>query len=409
MKKRVMILGAGQLQVPILERAKERRYEIVIVSPDVNQPGVPYADYVVNADVKDEETILNAAIKYKINGITTDQTDLPVRTVAYVADKMGLPSIGYVTGCLFTDKYKQRQKSKELGIITPKFSLSRSIDEALCHIEEIGYPAIIKPIDSQASHGVVKILSRRDLIEKYSETAFYSRNGDVLLEQYIEGMEFPVDSYVIDGKCTLMSIGQYHPFKNENVFSSCITIWPAKQPEKIIRLISDTNKHIVEGFGLKNGRTHAEYIISDNRCFLVEIGARGGGSFFSSDDVRYVSGVSTEDFLLDFALGEQLKITESNERHVCCCTLFFYLPENGIVESVDGLNEVSNFSFIRRNNLKQIHVEMKTKPVVDKGARYFIVVVAESYEQLEQRVEHIRSSLRIVTKVGNKKEYPIWR
>lgn len=410
MKQKVMILGAGQLQVPILERAKERGYEIIIVSPDSSQPGIPYADYVVNADVRDEKAILQAAQEYRINGITTDQTDLPVRTAAYVADQMGLPSIGYKIGCLFTDKYKQRKISSQLGISSPKFHLTHSLEEALDHITEIGYPAIIKPIDSQASHGVAKITNENELIEKYQDAVAYSREGGVLLEQWIDGIEFPVDSYVLNGKCTLMAIGQYHPFADESVFSSYETVWPANQPDDVLKLIEKTNKIIVEGFGLKNGRTHAEYIVANGKCYLVEVGARGGGSFFSSDDVRYVSGISTEDFLLDFAMGNEVKLVHSKERHQCCCTLFFYLPENGIVVEDTGLTEVKSLPYIRRNNLDQIHVGMKTRPVVDKGARYFVVVVAESYEELEERVGTIRQTLKVVTDCGEDgKELPIWK
>ena len=409
MKKRVMILGAGQLQVPILEKAKERGYEIIIVSPDVNQPGIPYADFVVKADVKDQEVILRAAREYRIDGITTDQTDLPVRTAAYVADMMCLPSIGYDMGCLFTNKYMQRERCRALGIPSPRFSLTYSAEEAINSLKEIGIPAIIKPIDSQASHGVAKISNEKELKEKYQEAAAYSRDGGVLVEQWIEGTEFPVDSYVINGECTLMAIGQYNPFTLKDVFSSYKTVWPARQPESILRLIEETNKRIIEGFGLKTGRTHAEYLVSGGNCYLVEVGARGGGSFFSSDDVRYVSGISTEDFLLDFATGNELKLTVSQERHACCCTLFFYLPENGTVISNNGIDVVKELPYVRRNNLDSIHLGMTTPPVTDKGARNYIVVVAESYEQLDERVNFIQERLRIETDCGNKVLLPIWK
>lgn len=409
-KKRVMILGAGQLQVPLLEKAKERDYEIIIVSPDSNQPGIKYADYFVQLDVKDEHNILKAAIEYNINGITTDQTDLPVRTAAYVADMMGLPSIGYEIGCLFTDKYKQRIRSKKIGVPTPRFAVTYSIEEAIVKSRQVLFPAIIKPVDSQASHGVSRVDSIEDLKKKYKDAVAYSRNGGVLLEQWIDGIEFPVDSYVINGKCTTMAIGQYHPFLLKDVFSSYETVWPAEQPKSVLNLIDLTNRKIVEGFGLKTGRTHGEFIVSDGQCYLVEIGARGGGSFFSSDDVRYVTGVSTEDFLLDFAMGEEVKVTYSEERHKCCSTLFFYLPENGVVKSVRGLSQVLHMSYIRRNNLDNIYLGMKTRPIIDKGSRFFVVVVADNYRQLTDRINNIRESLKIVTLCNNMQEkLPIWK
>ena len=409
-RKTIMILGAGQLQVPILQKAQERNYRIIVVSPSTDQPGCMYADAIVPYDVKDEERILKAAIEYKIDGITTDQTDLPVRTAAYVSDKMGLPGIGYDMGCLFTDKYKQRLKCRELGLYTPKFSMVHSVDEVKDFFDGCEHAIIMKPTDSQASHGVTKITSRDQLREAFDEAVGYGRTGDVLVEEFIDGLEFPVDSYVEDGKCKLLAIGQYHPFNLEGVFSSYNSLYPAKVKEDILYLLETTNKQLVEGFGLKNGRTHAEYIVNNGKAALVEIGARGGGSFFSSNNIRYVSGFCSEDYLLDLALGiKRDSWFLSDERHNVSCTLFFYLPGNGRVESTEGIDEVLGLDYIRRNNLDQIHYGQKTHPVIDKGARYFMIVVAESYEQLDQRINHIRATLKIRTKLKTGEELlPIW-
>ena len=82
----------------------------------VSQDFKEYADKIYDLDLRRQDEILEIAQKEKIDGIITDQTDIPVRTMAYVADNMGLPGIGYDTACLFTDKGKMRQKLEELGI-----------------------------------------------------------------------------------------------------------------------------------------------------------------------------------------------------------------------------------------------------------------------------------------------------
>lgn len=409
--KTIMILGAGQLQVPILQRAIEKGLRVVVVSPSLEQPGIKYADAVVQLDVKDEKGILDAAREYHIDGITTDQTDLPVRTAAFVAEQMGLPGIGYDMGCLFTDKYRQRSKCQELGLFTPKFLKVHTAEEAMDFYKTCRSEIIMKPVDSQASHGVTKISREDQIMEAFCDAKEYSRTGEVIVEEFIEGTEFPVDSYVENGECKLLAIGQYHPFEIDGVFSSYNTLYPAKQEKDVIDLLTRTNKLLVEGFGLKNGRTHGEYIVSNGRVALVEIGARGGGSFFSSNNVRYISGFSTEDYLIDTALG----ITRdtwfiSDERHKVSCTLFFYLPECGVVEKTDGIRDVLSLEYIRRNNLDQIYCGLETHPVVDKGARYFMIVVAESYEQLEERIKYIRKTLKIETRTNNGElRLPIWK
>ncbi|MDE6788504.1 MAG: ATP-grasp domain-containing protein [Ruminococcus sp.] len=410
-QKTIMILGAGQLQVPLLQRAKERGLRIIVVSPDSNQPGISYADVVVNLDVRDEKGILEEARKYQIDGITTDQTDLPVRTAAYVADEMHLPGIGYELGCLFTDKYKMRCKCDELDVPNQKYALVNNLDDALENMKNIKFPAIIKPIDSQASHGVTRVDSFDDLKASFDETASYSRFGEVLIEQWIDGEEFCVDSYILDGKCTVMAVGHYHSFAIDGAFASYETEFPANISAEETERIVDMNRKITEGFGLQNGRTHAEYFLTKDKCYLIEIGARGGGAFFSSDNVRFISGISTEDYMLDYALGMPVNVnSDFSYRYNCCCTLFFYLPENGTIVSTDGLEEVIKLPYIHRNNLNQFSCGMKTLPILDKSSRGFMVITAESYEQLQERINYIRSSIRVMTETENGEILPpIWK
>lgn len=407
-----MILGAGQLQMPIIQRAKERGLRVIVVSPGTSDPGFMFADKIVHLDVRDKYGILEAARKFKIDGITTDQTDLPVRTVAYVAQEMGLPGIPYEIGCLFTDKYKMRKRCTELGIPTPRYALVYSIDETIEFYKKCQYNnMIIKPVDSQASHGVSKIISENKVQEYFQEAASYSRSGGVLIEEWIDGEEFSVDSYIDNGKCHVLAIGHYHPFSIPGTFASYETIFPADKPQEVIDLIEDTNRQIIEGFGLTQGRSHGEYIVSNNQCYLVEIGARGGGAYFSSDNVRYVSGFQSEDYLIDLALGKKNAVFNvSNERYGCCCTLFVYLPEGGKVETLTGIDEVKALDFVKRNNLEKIQLNQINAKIIDKATRYFMVVVAENYSELHDYVNHIRNVLLIQTRMPNGEiSLPIWK
>ena len=45
-KNKIMIVGAGVYQVPLIQRAKERGLETIVVSPDGNYPGLAIADKV---------------------------------------------------------------------------------------------------------------------------------------------------------------------------------------------------------------------------------------------------------------------------------------------------------------------------------------------------------------------------
>ena len=116
--KKLLILGAGNYQLPLILKAKEMGIYTVVISPDGPYPGLKVADKVYYQDARDEKMALEVAAKEQVDGVTTDQGELFVRAVAFVAENMGLPGIGYENSLIFTNKYLMREKCMEMGIPT---------------------------------------------------------------------------------------------------------------------------------------------------------------------------------------------------------------------------------------------------------------------------------------------------
>ena len=149
----ILIIGAGDFQLPLVQRAS-RSYNVLLAAPVISDAFGPYISDSLLIDVRDKDRILEFARERSICGVITDQTDIAVRSVAYVAEKLGLPGIGYKTGCLFTDKSLMRERMAQLGIkLLPHRTVS-SLEEALAYYDEIGGSIIIKPLDTQGSRGV---------------------------------------------------------------------------------------------------------------------------------------------------------------------------------------------------------------------------------------------------------------
>ncbi len=69
--KRIMILGAGIYQVPLIQKAKEMGLETIVVSIPRDDPGFAFADKVYKLDTRDQEAVLRAAQRERIDGIWT--------------------------------------------------------------------------------------------------------------------------------------------------------------------------------------------------------------------------------------------------------------------------------------------------------------------------------------------------
>lgn len=407
--KKIMIIGAGVYQVPLIEKAKDRGIYTIVVSPDGPYPGLDIADKAYYKDVRDREEILEIARIESIDGVITDQTDIAARTVAYVAEELGLPGIGFECAELFTDKYRMKEKSEELGLPTIKCRNTKSIEEAKNFFNEVGTSIMIKPTDNQGSRGVYRIDSIEELDDKFLEAMSYSGNGMIIAEQYIEGDEYEVDSIVIDGHEHTLMCGDIVLFDLPDVFASCTRMYPSCRDKDIVSKLLKLNKDTIEGFGLKSGITHSEYVVDKNgQPYLIEAAARGGGAFVSSDITPLQTGLDTAEYLIDSALGIGMDAKSLGHELCHCGTISFYLPK-GTVVGVDGVSEALDFPFIHGSLLDEIHVGMKTNDFSDKTERYISVLSADSRKELEERFQKYRDTVRITVETEKGIEGPIWK
>lgn len=404
-----MILGAGMYQVPIIERAKERGIYTVAVSPDGDYPGLTIADKVYYYDVRDEKKVLEAAQAEKIDGITTDQTDVAVRTVAYVAEQMGLPGIGYETAVLFTDKNLMRETSKKLGLPTiPSWKVA-SLEEAMEKFRILNSVAIIKPVDSQGSRGVYRIESTEELLEKYSQAERFSRAGSVIIEKYIDGTEFEVDSIVANYNAETLMYADLEPYTVEGIFASTTRLYPSIESDEVVEKLLDINKRTIEGFGLKQGLTHSEYMRDqDGEIYLIEAAARGGGTFISSKIAELQSGINTADFLIDIALGNRTTVPDFQTNQCHSGYVTFYLPEGEII-SDEGVEEVQAMECVCKTTLDTIAIGVKTQTFSDKTSRYAVIVKGTSRSDLLNNISEIRDRLKIKVNTISGVKGPIWK
>ena len=405
----VLVFGAGALQVPLIECVKRRGFNPIVVSLNPEEPGMQIVQDKIIDDFCDEQRMLEYAIRYNVKGVVTDQTDLPVRSIAYVCDKIGLPSIGYETACLFTDKYRMREKCRELGIKTLRYKLVSSLEEAASFFTSVDSSAILKPINNQGSKGVYRVSNIQELKEKYNLAQKYSRNEPILIEEFVEGPELVVEGISVDGFVENLICGDTFYFNIPDVFSARQRIFPSQKNEEIVNKTLELNKKIISGFSLNRGITHAEYIIKDSEVYLIEIAARGGGVYISSDIIPLMTGFDTTSFIIDIATKQYVERPVIRKKNKIVCYVAFFLPE-GSITSISGVNEVVSQPYVYHNNLEHLVVGKRIKENTDKTSRFFMVLAAESTEDMDSYIEWIKKKLKVVvTSEYKKNEGIIWK
>ena len=403
--EKIMIIGAGDFQLPLVEKAAEK-FEVVLVAPSIDERFDKYVSKKYYFDVRDSENILKIAQEEKISGVITDQTDIPVRTVAYVAENMGLSGIGYETAKIFTDKSLMRKTLEENGLPTIPYITTGSLDEALTFYRELSSPVIIKPLDTQGSRGVYRIDSEEKLKELFDEAKNFSTNKKVIVEKYITGGEVVIEAITVNGEVKEQICGDTIYFDDKKNFSAKKRIFPSLKDEKIVKKALDFNKKTVEAFGLNNGITHGEYIIDGGEVYLIEIAARGGGVFISSDLIHEETGLETEEFLLDIATGKEINLHTENKKQVAGYRAF-YLPK-GTVTKIEGLEEVKALPYIRRHQFDKISLGLELGENVNKTSRFAFIIVAENYDKWYEYEKEVKDILKVEVTDGNNVNSIIW-
>ena len=394
----ILIIGAGDFQLPLVQRAS-LSYNVLLAAPVVSDMFKPYIKDAFLTDVRDRERILEYARQNAVCGVITDQTDIAVRSVAYTAEQLGLPGIGYETGCLFTDKSRMRARMAELGIkLLPNRTVA-SLEEAEAYYAEIGGNVIIKPLDTQGSRGVQVCRSASELASKYEEAARWSSNHNVLIERFATGREFVVEGLAADYEFRNLCIGDTLYFDLPDAFAAKSRIFPTVVDDTLRQRVLDLNRASI---------THSEFIMDGDDIYLIETAARGGGVFISSDLIRLSCGLDTEGFLLDIATGRQKGLPEIKPQQCVCGYLAFYIPVGKVI-SVRGVREVQALPFVHRNQLDTLRVGMENREGhTDKTSRLALILSAPDRDTFEERARLVRSMLQVETETDNGIAPLIW-
>lgn len=306
-KKKILILGASEMQLPVIIRAKDLGYYTIIADYNPIAPGFDYANEKLIVSTNDAETLVAYSKKNKIDGVLTT-SDQPVNSVALISKELGLSAMSTKVAEICTNKYKQRSILMESGIKIPFFKLCNSSEDLK---DLLDFPYIVKPVDSSASRGVTLVKNKDELQSAYKEALNFSHSKNTIVEEFIEGREFSVETLTQNNKTHIIAITEkITAGKNIGRFVEDTHIEPAKltgvEEDCIRNIVLDS----ISAIGLNNCPSHTEVMLSDKGCFIVEIACRLGGDYITSDLVPLSTGVDMLENLINISLGQPINIEQ---------------------------------------------------------------------------------------------------
>jgi biotin carboxylase len=185
--------------------------------------------------------------------------DFDVELAAMLREHLQVPGMGRTAASYFRDKLAMRTKARSLGIPVPEFAPVFN-DQALDHwTRRVPAPWVLKPRSSAAAIGIKKIADR-DELWRALDAAGDQRSNSVL-EQFVSGDVYHVDSIIWDGKVVFAIPFKYGRPPMEIAHQGGLFITrrlPDDSPEGAALLA--LNRRLQDGFGLQRGVSHTEFI-----------------------------------------------------------------------------------------------------------------------------------------------------
>jgi len=392
--KRVLIVGAGKWQVPLIQTAKSQGYFVATTNLFANSPGFEISDQFAEIDVRDKEKTLEFAKKLKVDAVISDQSDLAVPTVAYVAEKLGLPGIGIDKSITYTNKAEMRGLCAALDFPNPKFEVVKDTEHAQKSLKRMRLPLIVKPIASHSSKGVVKVSQPQEISKAFDLAKNESESGDVLIEEFIDGEEFTIEGLKLNsGGHYSLAISYKKHFKDNSMVASQLWYDESRHDLNLDSLVAQHNK-LIESTELPFGITHAEYRYKDGEFFLIEVAARGGGTKISSHIVPIVTKLDINLMLLKMALGEKitdLKVAQVKQKVL----LHFFQFRKGKVSKILNLPLAQKLPGVVEINLI-VGEGQETPTINDDSLRHgYAIIQGPTINSLEMTLNEIQNLLKV--------------
>ena len=397
-QEKMMIIGAGAGQVPLIREAKQRGLYTIVVSIDGNYPGICEADQHLIVDIFDKELVLEIAKQEKIQYVLSDQSDFAVPTVAYVAEKLGLLGNSIKTAEIFTNKQKQREFCLKHNYKVPHTHvISNECDDVTAIT--IPFPWVVKPVDSQGSRGISIVSNSAEARYALKDALNYSKSKEIIIEEYFNGREIVCEGWVMNGKYYNIAFADRLYFNIPNKFIPSQTIFPSAIDEQIKKLIINQETDLVKKANVLFGIIHSEYLVNDKGEYcLVETALRGGGVYISSHLIPYSYNVDLTKLLLDYVLyGKEIakKHVERIFLNKVSAYICFYLQSGKVIE-VEGMEQVKSHPQVIQADINEYVVGYNGTPITHKGDRLGpILIVADDHTELQKLNDWLKDTYKI--------------
>lgn len=362
-QKAIIIIGTS-LHDKQIQMIRQRDLKIIYFKNTISNYEVENVDLLEVMDLNNEDLVVEKAYEllenYDIETVFSIN-EYRVPLAAKVARAIGKDKryLSYEAAVNCRNKKLTRKILNDKNISPVQCSLVRSVDEAMAVIQTFSFPVIVKPSNDSGSNLVLRCHNLYDLRyaissirHNKSNWAGQSYDTDILIEEFIGGQEYSVESCTIGGKTTIIGITEKLTTES-NLSIETGQNFPAVLSEETKLEMCKVVTDAIEVLGIDYASTHTEVKLTTKGTKIIEVNCRPGHDRIHII-VEAVTGYNLRELSLHIALGGTFEDAPRYESQAQTASSRFLVAER------DGIVNLSDVSLISSNpQIKEFEISLK--------------------------------------------------
>jgi hypothetical protein len=253
---------------------------------------------------------------------------------------------------------------------------------------DLSLPAVVKPTRMAGSRGVRLVSEAAELPEWRDQLAGYDYTGPVLVEEFLPGPEYSVETMTAEGRHHMIGITEKQ-LREPPGFVEIGHVHPAPVAGEQRKEIEQTVTALLDAAGYRFGPAHTEVIVTAAGVRVVESQARLAGDRIPRL-IELATGFDAPAAIFQVLAGDPMPAIRP--RSVAAIS-FFQLPAGRLV-SLSGLDEMRALPFVDTVLLHHDVGELLPDTVDNRTRHGFVIVTAPTHAEIPARVLEARGLLR---------------
>lgn len=402
---KLLILGSTSEFSPLVNRARERGIATVACDGYPNGPAKALADERFDVSVYDHDAIAEVCHRTGVDGIITAFSDNLAEQASIIAEKAGLPFyLPSARLAILRDKTRMKAMFDELGVPYPRTAVVRrqSVREDL---SALSFPVVTKPLNGWGSRGVYLLDTPDQVVERFDEVAGYSSADSIIVEEYNDGFELNMMSWVVDGEPIVLEIADREKTSAVPPAIPHVSriVYPSILIDSVIGEAREMARHVARYVGLENGPLCMQFFWRPSRGIQVcECAGRVFGTEHEMLEYATYGRLAVEDLLIDTVyeperLGERLAGHDPHLDRVAC-GLFFHGRE-GRISAIEGVPVPE-----ADHRIVDTLLYYSAGDDIRHGAQPYVMrtyLAAESRQELDELTDEINASFSVCDEDGS--------